>query len=191
MCGMSFWRKITDEMLDLFFAGNCPICGGAPKKDPDHYACSACLDQVAWIGLNACKYCGIPMYAPEYEGLTCSNCRKKEYSFEVGKCMFLLDEIGKNLIHEIKYHGARQVLSDFSHWMERCPGFQEYLEESHLVPVPLHRSRQSSRGFNQSLWIAQAIKKCLGSSVEIGDFMLRTRNTSSQTRLEKKIVKRM
>ena len=115
---------------------------------------------------------------------------KQDFHFKAGKCLFFLDEAGKSIIHEIKYHGSHEVLSDFHHWMERSPGFEEFLDEAHLIPVPLHKSRQSSRGFNQSLWIAQAIKKYMGSSVEIGDFMKRTRNTPTQTRLEKKARKK-
>ena len=187
---MKFWKTLANEVLDVLLPGNCPVCGGPPKKDEGFYACKGCLDRVAWIGTNACKYCGIPMHAFEYQGLTCSSCRKQDFHFKAGKCLFFLDEAGKSIIHEIKYHGSHEVLSDFHHWMERSPGFEEFLDEAHLIPVPLHKSRQSSRGFNQSLWIAQAIKKYMGSSVEIGDFMKRTRNTPTQTRLEKKARKK-
>ena len=100
--------------------------------------------------------------------------------------MFVLDVIGKQIIHEIKYHGAKDVLDDISHWLDRCPGYREFLVGAHLVPVPLHRRRESKRGYNQSLWIAKALKKDLGSAVEVGDFMKRVRNTSTQTKLEKK-----
>ena len=85
--------------------------------------------------------------------------------------MFILDEVGKGVIHAIKYQGAREVLNDMPHWLDRSAGYRDFLKGAHLVPVPLHRRRESKRGFNQSLWIAHAIKKDLGSVVEVGDFI--------------------
>jgi competence protein ComFC len=183
---MKLLRRIKDEVMDVFFPGDCPVCGDPPKMDEGHYACKACLDQIAWVGGSVCRFCGIGMHAIEFQGLTCSNCRKQEHLFHRGKCMFVLDVIGKQIIHEIKYHGAKDVLDDISHWLDRCPGYREFLVGAHLVPVPLHRRRESKRGYNQSLWIAKALKKDLGSAVEVGDFMKRVRNTSTQTKLEKK-----
>ena len=183
---MKFLRVLVDEIMDVIFPGSCPVCSSPPKMDEGYYACLKCLDQVAWVGGSTCKYCGIPMHSVAYEGLVCSNCRKQSYSFNRGKCMFILDEVGKGVIHAIKYQGAREVLNDMPHWLDRCAGYRDFLKGAHLVPVPLHRRRESKRGFNQSLWIAHAIKKDLGSEVEVGDFMKRTRNTPTQTRLEKK-----
>ena len=34
----------------FFFPGDCPVCGDPPKMDEGHYACKACLDQIAWVG---------------------------------------------------------------------------------------------------------------------------------------------
>ena len=183
---MKFLRVLVDEIMDVFFPGSCPVCSSPPKMDEGYYACLECLDEVAWVGGSTCKYCGIPMHSVEYQGLVCSNCRKHSYSFNRGKCMFILDDVGKGVIHAIKYQGARDVLNDMPHWLDRCAGYRDFLKGAHLVPVPLHRRRGSKRGFNQSLWIAHAIKKDLGSVVEVGDFMKRTRNTPTQTRLEKK-----
>ena len=42
--------------------------------------------------------------------------------------MFALDEIGKKLIHEIKYHGVKEVLGDMPIWLSKSEGFREFLE---------------------------------------------------------------
>lgn len=183
---MRFLRAIFDECMDVFFPGNCPVCSGPPKMEDGYYTCSSCLDHVAWAGGAACKHCGLPMPSIEYEGLICSSCRTNKPSFNRGLCLFVLDEIGKALIHSIKYDGAREVLNDMRHWLDRCPGACNFFQGAHLVPVPLHQRRESRRGFNQSLWIARAIKSNIGSGVEVGDFMKRTRNTPTQTKLAKK-----
>ncbi|MEN1960376.1 ComF family protein [Luteimonas sp. MJ246] len=52
-----------------------------------------------------------------------------------------------------------------------------------LVPVPLHRSRLRERGFNQALELARPLGRMLGVPVR-GDFLLRTRKTAPQSRLD-------
>ncbi len=183
---MRFWKALLDEVMDVFFPGSCPVCGDPPKMEEGHYACPRCLDEIAWVAGSACRFCGIPMQAPEYDGLSCGNCRERRNHFDRGRCLFLLDGVGKRVIHSIKYAGAREVLGDMPHWLDRVRGMRAFLDGAHLVPVPLHRRRESSRGFNQSLWIADAIQRDMGAGVQVADWMLRTRNTPSQTRLEKK-----
>ncbi|HLD29885.1 MAG TPA: ComF family protein, partial [bacterium] len=51
-----------------------------------------------------------------------------------------------------------------------------------LVPIPLHPSREQERGFNQSLVIAQELKKILHIPVEYRQ-LKRIRNTPTQTDL--------
>ena len=104
--------------------------------------------------------------------------------------MFLMEEISKNLIHDIKYHGARMILRDMPTWLGHCPGFHEFLEGAVLVPVPLHRRKLKKRGFNQSLWIAKALRKSVGESVSVEDALVRKKNTPSQTELDRKERKR-
>ena len=182
---MKFLRVLVDEIMDVIFPGSCPVCSSPPKMDEGYYACLKCLDQVAWVGGSTCKYCGIPMHSVAYEGLVCSNCRKHSYSFNRGKCMFILDEVGKGVIHAIKYQGAREVLNDMPHWLDRSAGYRDFLKGAHLVPVPLHRRRESKRGFNQSLWIAEEFAKAAGGRTVVYDCLERVRSTPSQTKLSR------
>ena len=96
--------------------------------------------------------------------------------------MFALDQCGRKLIHELKYRGTRDLIRDFSAWKERVPDFLPFLENSILVPVPLHSRRMRSRGYNQSLWIAQAMVKEVGENSELSDCLKRIRNTRTQTK---------
>ncbi len=51
-----------------------------------------------------------------------------------------------------------------------------------LVPVPLHRTRERERGFNQSVVLARALAKTLPVA-GIENLLLRRRRTGTQTRL--------
>tara|TARA_E500000331_G_scaffold263504_1_gene254506 strand:- start:166 stop:639 length:474 start_codon:yes stop_codon:yes gene_type:complete len=96
-----------------------------------------------------------------------------------------MEDQAKSLIHDIKYHGARMILRDMTSWLDRSPGFREYLEGTVLIPVPLHRRRLGKRGFNQSEWIAHSFRKAVGPSVEVMDILKRKKNTPTQTELDR------
>ena len=53
------------------------------------------------------------------------------------------------------------------------------------MPVPLHRRRLGSRGFNQSEWIAQAFRKAIDPNIQVINALKRTKNTPSQTELDR------
>ena len=175
-------KRHWNWLIDLIFPGFCPICEESSFLDGDHYTCLECLDKIAWISGARCKLCGISMAGIDFQGLFCSSCRENDFSFDEGRCMFALDQCGRKLIHELKYRGARDVIRDFSAWKERVPDFLPFLENSILVPVPLHSRRMRSRGYNQSLWIAQAMVKEVGENSELSDCLKRIRNTPTQTK---------
>ncbi len=175
-------KRHWNWLIDLIFPGFCPICEESSFLDGDHYTCLECLDKIAWISGARCKLCGISMAGIDFQGLFCSSCRENDFSFDEGRCMFALDQCGRKLIHELKYRGARDVIRDFSAWKERVPDFLPFLENSILVPVPLHSRRMRSRGYNQSLWIAQAMVKEVGENSELSDCLKRIRNTRTQTK---------
>ena len=50
-----------------------------------------------------------------------------------------------------------------------------------IIPVPLHRSRESQRGYNQSLCIAKGISKALNVPINSVS-LLRKKTTGSQTK---------
>ena len=183
------WKSLGRDLLDVFFPGNCPICGGPSYADEVSFTCRSCLDELAWVRGSRCKMCGVQMSGMEYNGLTCHSCRQQNHTFQFGRTMFALDETGKKLIHEIKYHGVKEVLGDMPIWLSKSEGFREFLEDSVLVPVPLHWQRLRKRGFNQSLWIARAFEKEIGPKVKVMNCMKRTRNTPTQTTMEKKARK--
>ena len=84
-------------VADFLFPGNCPVCEGPPYRNSDSYMCSECMDVIPWITGVRCNLCGIPMSGIEFGGLTCSSCREEAWSFHSGRCLFLLDRMGKKV----------------------------------------------------------------------------------------------
>ena len=78
--------------------------------------------------------------------------------FKYGNLRFLADNLGDLL--------ARRIPNEELH------GFQ-------VVPVPLHRKRQKSRGYNQSALLGKSVSEKLGLQYEPNG-LVRVRDTDSQ-----------
>jgi competence protein ComFC len=179
------WELWKRAAVDLFFPGDCPICEGAAYQDEVSFACLSCLDSIAWIKHSRCKLCGMGMDGLDYAGLVCKNCRESSPVFSAGRTLFHLNPAGRKLVHQIKYHGDKRILQDIPFFLERAPQFLEFITGAVLIPVPLHKKKLRKRRFNQSLWIAEAFARQAGVSTVAYDCMLRTRNTPSQTELDR------
>lgn len=62
----------------------------------------------------------------------------------------------KQLLHSLKYHNGRKYLQYLTWLLEQDKGVLPYLENTLLVPVPLHADRIKERGYNQTSLIFQA-----------------------------------
>ncbi|HRK00809.1 MAG TPA: ComF family protein [Ignavibacteria bacterium] len=111
---------------------------------------------------------------------------KSEYSFSLF-AFYEGDEFSK-IIYSIKYGGMRKLAG----YMGEILGL-EFLRNFTgddiknfycIAPVPLHRSRFRERGFNQSELIGKGMSNITGIMI-YEDLLLRVKNTSSQTRLNK------
>ena len=87
------------------------------------------------------------------------------------------------IVHALKYRGWPGLAPAMASRMSRLafpPDVER--ERAALVPVPLARSRERARGFNQSALLAQALSSEWGLPVR-ADLVERARATETQTRL--------
>ncbi|MEL0098144.1 MAG: ComF family protein, partial [Opitutae bacterium] len=80
----------------------------------------------------------------------------------------------------------KRILEDVPFFLDRVPGFLEFITGAVLIPVPLHPKKLYQRRYNQSVWIAEALAKEAGISTVAYDCMQRVRNTNTQTKLDRK-----
>jgi ComF family protein len=90
---------------------------------------------------------------------------------------------GKDIVHALKYDGWTRVATAMAERMSRL-GFPRDVEEerSAIIPVPLSRSRQRERGFNQTAVIASALAPLWKIPMWTG-VLVRESSTRSQTEL--------
>jgi ComF family protein len=136
-----------------------------------------------WRGLGflsppVCARCGLPFEFPVDLDQTCGACLADPPAFDRARAALAYNDVSRDLVLAFKHQGRRDGLKTFAGWMVAAGG--ALLEEADLiVPVPLHYFRLVRRGFNQSVWLAQALGELADRRVGV-DLLKRTRPTPSQ-----------
>lgn len=171
-----YTKNISAFFFDIFFPPRCLNCGKYGE-----ILCFDCAGKIVEIKTATCPDCGRISALGRY----CNACSKRLSDRSL--CGILVaaryDEgPTKEMIHRLKYSG---VISQSEHLAElissqiaaRFSKFSNYI----IVPVPLHKSRKNSRGFNQSELIARHISAKL--DLPGGDALVRTLKTKNQVGL--------
>lgn len=88
----------------------------------------------------------------------------------------------QRLIHQLKYKGQTGLGTKLGILLgERLRTSAAYQQADLLIPVPLHFTRQRSRGYNQSECIANGMALAMGLPVQSNQ-LVRLQATSTQTR---------
>ena len=166
--------RLANLGLDLLFPRICLGCGTEGA-----WLCPACGKRLPALATLTCLVCG----RRRPDGRTCANCRKRFRCAGLVASFPYADPLGRELIHELKYHSVRELAGTLAERLaETIRQLTPWLTtESALVPVPLHKSRERERGFNQAELIATALGERLG--VPTVNALRRTRATRSQIEL--------
>ena len=117
----------------------------------------------------------------------CDNCRDASPEFDRALSFGEYEAGLRILIHLLKYEHATPVAAPLGKMLARASG--ELVDASAtpvVIPVPLHRRRRRSRGFNQSELIARAAVKHLPRKLEVlTGALIRQRDTVSQVGLSR------
>jgi len=147
-------RGGASVLLDLIVPPVCLLCGECLEREGEEDLCPACSDGFPSFSRPLCSGCG---RAPVRSALDfCPPCR--ESCFRDGLVALGPFEGGlRDLIHAFKYgadFGAGRCLA-------RGLAVKAAVELGQccdlVVPVPLHRRRLRSRGFNQAALLARRI----------------------------------
>jgi ComF family protein len=172
-------RALADGALAALLAPRCAACDGPLEEPTRGPVCDECWTLVRPFRPPLCGHCGDPL--PSWRVISvqeaiCPRCRRRPSAVSRSRALGGYDGALRAIVHALKYDGRRSVAKPLASLMRReCA---DVLAGADLVvPVPLHRSRLRSRGFNQ----AEAIAGALGPPCR--DVLRRVRATSSQTDL--------
>lgn len=165
-------RAVAAGAAVLAFAlpPRCPGCGEVTPED--HRFCPACWMQLDFLVGPACATCGDPFEIDAGPDIRCGACLKDAPVLDGVQAAVAYGDIARTIAVRLK-HGRRPGLAEtIARQLERLAPPDDTI----VAPVPLHRWRIWSRGFNQSALIARALARRRGLRVTL-DLVERRRHT--------------
>jgi ComF family protein len=142
-------RVLLDEFAEAILPQRCVACGrfGAAI----HHQCIAALARADGA---RCSHCWAPADADP-----CPRCASAPPAFEALRARFRFEGDVRRALLEAKFRGTTLLLRPLAEAaIEAIP---EDWQFDAVVPVPLHRSRERERGYNQAAIIAKAVARRL------------------------------
>lgn len=168
-------------VLDIIFPRDCIGCGREGK-----YLCTQCLNEIEIAPQNYCPLC--KKSSPDNK--ICPNCRIETKIKAIWVAGDYNQKILQDLIHNLKYNYLEDISDELAQYLLRYiklknifKNFQIFPDNAIFVPVPLHRKRFLSRGFNQSKLLADKLGNLLG--IKTADILQRLKNTETQINLSR------
>tara|TARA_B110000858_G_scaffold185553_1_gene227850 strand:+ start:17730 stop:18446 length:717 start_codon:yes stop_codon:yes gene_type:complete len=157
----------------------CIVCGQLAERD--HCICNDCERELPKLG-SCCQRCGIELHGGLAKDSCCTSCQIYPPKFDSCTAAFPYVSPIDKLVADFKFaarfdigHSLSRVLaSAFNAHYAGMP------KPELLLPVPLHKSRLGSRGFNQASEICNVLSRYCGVSISRRT-LAKIRNTEPQT----------
>lgn len=166
------FHRLATHLLDPALCLGC-----AHGLEVGQYFCANCLAELKLI-INPCSLCGLEN---KTSGNHCTTCLHKPPEWQKLVAPMNYQGLARDLLIQLKFSQSLHLASSLvnavvHHFQASKPAPQV------LFPVPLHRKRLFSRGYNQAFEIARSLSHLLDIPVDTGA-LRRTRETDSQTGL--------
>ncbi|MBV1759334.1 MAG: ComF family protein [Dethiosulfatibacter sp.] len=173
----SMLRDIAEILLPE--KNTCLICGYRTPYINTSYICLHCESLLSRLEGVLCIKCSKPM---DHDEDLCSDCVKMQKVFDKSLALFQYRDKTKTLINDFKYHNKSYLYKMFGYQMVKFLKDVDLTDISAVVPVPIHKSKELKRGYNQSELLASYISFNLG--LPMLKLVKRNKDTTPQNRLE-------
>lgn len=147
----ALFKDILTFVSSIFFPNRCIFCN--EPIDPFKEFCDECYENAPFIKGEICTKCG----AAKSDCL-CEN--NKTFCFDKIVSTFYYEGMIKSCIHRFKFKDERNIAVPLAKLMAET--FNENYGDIHIdyvTYVPMYKSRERKRGFNQSKLLAAEISK--------------------------------
>ncbi|MEH6534897.1 MAG: ComF family protein [Psychroserpens sp.] len=147
--------------------------------------CSACNNHLSDNELNICTTCRHQLPLTNFHSDKDNTVHKMLYGrvkLEQATALLYFSKKGivQQLIHNLKYRGQEEIGQFLGEWLgEELRHIDGYLNVDVVIPVPLHKSKLKSRGYNQVDEFGKAIAKALDADYNTA-VLVKTTNTKTQ-----------
>jgi len=198
----SSWRAVArvlrsplDAIGSTLLPAPCTLCGSPLPQLSPVPICDACWAEIPVDYGAVCIRCGDSLDQPPNEGIIssqiCRACRLAPPSFTRAVSFGTYDGSLRAAIHALKYDRIHPAAARLGSMLAAAIAQLAPYAPSDLlvIPVPLHRTKQSQRGFNQARALAKSAIDALRKSHPAWHLtlapttLMRLRSTESQAGL--------
>lgn len=174
---MQLLKEIKDSLLHLAFPHVCEGCG-TDVISSGQLLCLRCLDELP--ATNFHLHPGNPVEKLFWGRLPLSAATAQYY--------FTRESMIQHLMHQFKYKGNKEIGLFLGRLMGNAlAGSNRFLHVDALIPLPLFKSKEHKRGYNQATILCQGIALVLDKPILNGVIV---RNTYTETQTKKGRVDR-
>ena len=166
-------HPLLAPVVDVIFPPRCPLCGEGLAAQTG--LCARCWGELAIPGDPACASCRRPLDSALAEGTICPPCLASPPRHAGIAAATLYNDASRKLVLALK-HGGRIALAPMLARLMAAQLPDMVGPDWIAVPVPLHRWRLWSRGFNQSVLLANELAALRGVKVGV-DALVRRKRT--------------
>ena len=164
-------------VTDLVFPRRCPVCD--KPLPPGIMICPKCDEKLVLIKAPRCYKCGRQV---ENSGIEyCPSCTQTKHVYDSGLALYDYTSVNKT-IYRYKYSGRAEYACFLGREMAKHlgPMILSWKPDA-IIPVPLHKSKERKRGFNQAALLAAQVSKAL--DIPYRDIIERSRKTTPMKEL--------
>lgn len=169
-------RALLDGFLDLLYPPRCCVC----RRWESPPFCETCLKSIEYIQQPFCPRCGEPG-----SNEICRACAEGGRGFERARAIATYTSSLGIAVRALKFRGALGLVRPLSAIIARFLDTSIGAEVSRVdmvMPVPIHRSRQRTLGFNHAQLLAEPVTTKL--QVPLSEtLLLRRKRTRPQRNL--------
>ena len=147
-------RRAVSTATEALFPARCAHCG-----TDGVLMCGHCMAGATRIDRDAsCRTCALPTGGESI----CDRCSSDPPPVSSLIAVFAFDGAIRSAVHALKFEGLTSIAPGLSEEMASRWGNRRKTPDV-TVPVPLHRSRLRSRGYNQAELLARPVADLIGA----------------------------
>ena len=168
---MPLFNEIKDSVLHLAFPHVCEGCG-TDNLQSEHLLCLRCLSSLPETNFHL--HANNPIEKIFWGRIPVANATAQYY--------FTKESMMQRLMHQFKYKTNKEVgiyLGKLLGWALAASNRFSYVDA--LIPLPLHKSKEHKRGYNQATVLCDGISSVLNKPV-LRHIVTRPEHTETQTK---------
>ena len=172
-------KKIAAIILDALFPSQCASC-----KKEGSFLCAECFEKHTHSGNWYCPHCKkrIPPATDTHCSTNCKKHSKIDAVFSIG---YYANPALRELLHIYKFSSVAEIGALLGKKLatELANNNACITTDTLVIPVPLHKKRLRSRGFNQAEVLARHIAEALNLPL-LTNILIKTKRTPPQSGID-------